>query len=71
MKYKVRFVDPAKNYRLIKKEIDAAYFKAMSKGDLIMRDQLKSFEKNLARFVGAKYAIGTNSGYDALHISVQ
>lgn len=71
MGYKVRFVDPAKNYRLIKKEIDAAYFAVMSKGDLIMRDQLKSFEKNLARFVGVKYAVGTNSGYDALHISVQ
>lgn len=71
MGYKVRFVDPAKNYRLIKKEIDTAYFEVMSKGDLIMRDQLKNFEKNLARFVGVKYAVGTNSGYDALHISVQ
>lgn len=71
MGYKVPFVDPAKNYQLIKEEIDAAYFEVMSKGDLINRDQLKFFENNLADFVGTKYAIGLNSGYDALHMSLR
>lgn len=71
MSYKVRFVDPAKNYAMIKDEIDAAYFEVMSKGDLVCRGQLESFEKNLARFVGTKYAVGLNSGYDALHISIR
>lgn len=68
---KVPFVDPAKNYRLIKNELDTAYFEVMSKGDLIDRGHLKSFEENLAKFVGTKYAVGLNSGYDALHISVR
>ncbi len=71
MSYKVRFVDPARNYRLIKDELDAAYFEVMSKGDLVMRDQLKRFEENLAKFVGTKYAVGVNSGYDALHLSLR
>jgi dTDP-4-amino-4,6-dideoxygalactose transaminase len=71
MSYKVRFVDPAKNYQLIKGEIDQAYVEVMSKGDLIMRGQLKSFEENLARFVGTRYAVGLNSGYDALHLSLR
>jgi dTDP-4-amino-4,6-dideoxygalactose transaminase len=71
MKYRVPFVDPAKNYLLIKDEIDAAYFEVMSKGDLIDRGQLRSFEENLARFVGTKYAVGVNSGYDALHVSLR
>jgi len=71
MTYRVRFVDPARNYAMIKDEIDAAYFEVMSKGDLIDRGQLKSFEQNLARFVGVKYAVGLNSGYDALHISLR
>jgi len=70
MAYKVKFVDPAHNYKLIKKEIDAAYNDVMSKGDLVLRGQLESFEKNLASFVGTKYAVGVNSGYDALHISM-
>jgi len=43
----------------------------MTKGDLIDRGQLKSFERNLAAFVGAKYAVGLNSGYDALHLSLR
>jgi dTDP-4-amino-4,6-dideoxygalactose transaminase len=71
MGYKVRFVDPARVYQMIKGELDAAYFEVMTKGDLIDRGQLKSFEKNLAAFVGAKYAVGLNSGYDALHMSLR
>lgn len=70
MAQKVRFVEPAKVYRMIKDELDAAYFEVMSKGDLIDRGQLKSFEDNLAKFVGTKYAVGLNSGYDALHVSL-
>ena len=68
---KVQFVNPVRNYEMIKDEIDAAYFEVMSKGDLIDRRQLKSFEENLAKFVGTKYAVGLNSGYDALHISLR
>ena len=71
MDYKVPFVNPAKNYQLIKDELDAAYFDVMSKGDLIDRSHLKSFEENLAKFVGTKYAVGLNSGYDSLHISLR
>ncbi|MDD5167617.1 MAG: DegT/DnrJ/EryC1/StrS family aminotransferase [Syntrophales bacterium] len=68
---RVRFVEPAKVYRMIKDELDAAYFEVMGKGDLIDRGQLKSFENNLAEFVGTKYAVGLNSGYDALHMSLR
>ena len=71
MSQKVRFVNPAKLYLLYKEELDAAYFDVMKKGDLVNRGQLKSFETNLAKFVGTKYAIGLNSGYDALHLSLR
>jgi len=68
---KVRFVEPAKLYRMIKDELDAAYFDVMSRGELIDKGHLKSFEANLAKFVGTKYAVGLNSGYDSLHISLR
>jgi len=71
MKYKVPFVEPRKLYQKLKNELDQAYFEVMSKGDLIDRSQLRSFEENLAKFVGTKYAVGLNSGYDALHISLR
>lgn len=71
MGYRVRFVNPAKNYQMIKDEIDAAYFDVMSHGDLIDRHHLRQFEENLAHFVGTRYAVGLNSGYDALHMSLR
>jgi len=71
MSYKVPFVEPGKLYQKLKNELDQVYFEVMSKGDLINRGQLRSFEENLAKFVGTKYAVGLNSGYDALHISLR
>jgi dTDP-4-amino-4,6-dideoxygalactose transaminase len=70
MAYTVPFVEPGRLYRQLKAELDAAYFEVMARGDLIMREQLSTFEQNLAAFVGTRYAVGLNSGYDALHISM-
>ena len=58
MPYKVKFVDPPRNYQMIRKELDEAYFDVMTRGDLIDRGHLKRFEENLASFVGTKYAVG-------------
>ena len=71
MPYNVRFVNPARNYQMLKEELDAAYLSVMSRGDLVDRQDLKQFERNLADFVGTKYAVGLNSGYDALHLSLR
>lgn len=71
MSYRVRFVNPAKLYQMIKDELDGAYLDVMTKGALIDRGELRSFEENLARFVGTEYAVGLNSGYDALHMSLR
>lgn len=70
MPSRVPFVEPGKLYTMLKTELDAAYFEVMSRGDLIMRGQLRRFEEGLAEFVGTEYAVGLNSGYDALHISM-
>ncbi len=67
---KIPFVDPTRTYKVLKDELDAVYTEVMTNGDLVNRHQLQSFEKNLAKFVGTKYAVGLNSGYDALHISL-
>jgi len=69
MAYKVRFVQPDEHYRRIKPEMDATIQDVLSKGDLIYRGQLREFEKNLAAFVGTKYAVGLNSGFHALHFA--
>jgi len=68
---KVPFVKPSRVYQMIKGELDAAYFDVMSTGQLIDRHHLRNFEEHLAAFVGTKYAVGLNSGYDALHMSLR
>lgn len=70
MSYRVPFIDPKEHYRRIKKEIDFAITDTLSKGDLVLRQQLRDFEQHLADFVGVKYAVGVNSCYHALHFSL-
>lgn len=70
MAYKVPFVDPGRHYLNLKDEVDAAITDCLSNGDLIMRKQLKDYEEHLAAFVGTRCAVGVNSGYHALHLSL-
>lgn len=71
MTYRVPFVDPKTHYQKLKPEIDHAIIDCLSRGDLIDRGQLRDFEARLAAFVGVKHAVGLNSGYHALHFSLQ
>ena len=70
MTYKVPFVDYPAQYRSMESELDAAIKEILSGGDFILREQLRRFENNIASFLGVKYAIGLNSGTDALHLSL-
>ena len=68
MAYKVPFVDYPKQYRSIEKEIDAAIKEVLLNGDFILREQLRQFENNIASLLGMNYAVGLNSGTDALYL---
>jgi len=69
--YKVPFVGYKIQYQNLKEEIDEAMQDVLSRGDLILRKDTDEFEKRLADFVGVKYAIGLNSGTDALFFSLK
>lgn len=71
MPYTVPFVNPGKLYRQYQDELDQAYARVMESGNLIDRQELWTFEENLAKFVGTRYAVGLNSGYDSLHMSLR
>ncbi len=66
MKFKVPFVNYPLQYRNSKKEIDSAIQDVLLRGDLILRKDVEKFEKNVASFVGTKFAVGVNSCTDAL-----
>jgi dTDP-4-amino-4,6-dideoxygalactose transaminase len=71
MKYKVRFVNPQKQYKDHKKEFIKTFDDVLSRGDLILRKDLENFENRFAKFIGTKYAVGVNSGTDALSLSME
>jgi len=68
--YKAPFVNYPEHYRRIWDEVMDAITQALSKGDLILRDQVRQFEEGIAASCGAKYAVGLNSGTDAIHLSL-
>jgi dTDP-4-amino-4,6-dideoxygalactose transaminase len=71
MKYKVPFVNYPLQYKILKKEINKAIKSVLIRGDLILRRDVEGFERKLAEFTGAKYAVGLNSGTDALYFSLK
>lgn len=68
--YTVPFVNAREHYRRYKQPFERAIIETLANGDLIMRQQLRDFEESLARFVGVRHAVGVNSGYHALHLSL-
>lgn len=68
---KVRFFNPTKGYKTIKKEVDTEIQRVLGNGDLILRDEVEEFEGKLADYVGTKHAVGLNSGTDALFLALK
>lgn len=64
----IPMVDPAGEYRLLKDEIDAAVSRVLASGRYILGPEGEALEREVAAYVGARYAVGCNSGTDALHL---
>lgn len=71
MNTRVRFVNPELHFKRYGKEIMAALKDRLARGELILRDDVTNFEKNLATMCGTKYAVGVNSGFDAIFLSLE
>ncbi|MBI3335005.1 MAG: DegT/DnrJ/EryC1/StrS family aminotransferase [Candidatus Portnoybacteria bacterium] len=70
MNYRVPFVNYPLQYKNLEREIDRTIKRVLERGDLILRHDVEKFEKNIASFVGTKYAVGVNSCSDALIFSL-
>lgn len=70
-KYKIDFINSSyrRDWQEIKKPAMKAIEKCYAEGQFVLRDEVEKFEVNLAKFTKTKYAIGVNSGTDALKIA--
>jgi dTDP-4-amino-4,6-dideoxygalactose transaminase len=71
MKYKVDFINSGyrRYYKEHRNEILKAIDRCFALGNFVLRKDVLEFEAKLAKFVGVKYAVGVNSGTDALKLS--
>lgn len=69
--YVVDFINSSyrRYYKVHKKEILKAVDECFSLGNFVLRKDVLEFEGKLAKFVGVNYAVGVNSGTDALKLS--
>jgi dTDP-4-amino-4,6-dideoxygalactose transaminase len=66
----VQFVDFSEQYRIIKDEIEPGLKKVFETGNFILGKEEKDFECEFAGYCESKYAVGVNSGTDALYIAL-
>ena len=71
MPYKVPFVNISRHYQNLKEEILKTVDDVLSRGDLILRKDVEDFEKNIASYVGTKYAVSLNSGTDSMFLPLK
>ena len=66
----IQMVDLKSQYALIKPEIDDAIMNVVSSTQFINGPEVKSFQKELAKYLGVKHVITCGNGTDALQISM-
>lgn len=63
--------NPYAQYTAQKDAIDQAIAQVLDSGRYILGQQVKSFEKAFAAYVGTKFGVGVGSGTDALHVALR
>jgi dTDP-4-amino-4,6-dideoxygalactose transaminase len=67
----VRFWEPGKEFLRIEEEAMGTIRSVLAAGDLIMRQQMLDFERNLAMFVGTDDAVGVSNCTDGLRLLLE
>jgi dTDP-4-amino-4,6-dideoxygalactose transaminase len=69
-KQQVPFLDLTLQHRELHDEIVSVVTRTIDRGDFILGSALEEFEREFARYCGAEFAIGLNSGTAALHLAL-
>ncbi len=68
--FKVPFIDLVQRYAEEREEILACIDRVLSKGHLVLTEEVDEFEAAICQYTGAKHCISLNSGTDALMIGM-
>src|SRR5512140_3746733 len=66
----VAYLDLAAHMRPLRKEIDAAIGRTLDNCSFCLGPDVAQFEKDFARFCGARHCVAFNSGTSALHVAM-
>ena len=69
--YRVPFVDVPTHFGRLRDQIMNVIEETLRQGNVVMRGELREFERNFAVYMGKQYAIGVGSGTDALHLALR
>ncbi len=64
-------MDLKRQYGQIKKELAAAINRVFKRSNYVLGEQVKALEQEFAGYLGVKYAVGVNSGTDALFLALK
>ena len=67
----VTFLDLKAQYEELRLELDAAIQRVSASGWYLLGSELRGFETEFARYVGARHCIGVANGLDAIHLSLR
>jgi dTDP-4-amino-4,6-dideoxygalactose transaminase len=66
----ITFADFKREYAEIGAEVNDAIERVLKSGYLVLGKEVRGFEEEFSRYLGAGYGIGLNSGTDALYLAV-
>ncbi|NTW13971.1 MAG: DegT/DnrJ/EryC1/StrS family aminotransferase [Candidatus Moranbacteria bacterium] len=67
----IQFLTLARQYELIENKIQDAVASVLNGGFFVLGHEVEKFEEKFAKYSGAKYCVGVNSGTDALEIALR
>ncbi len=69
--FRIPIYDPKPEIAALRDALDTAIERVLASGRFILGPEVEAFEREVAEYLGVRYAIGVNSGTDALVIALR
>ncbi len=67
----IPILDLTRQHRQLRPELERVFGEVLDAGAFINGPNVKALEEEVARYIGVPYAVGLNSGTDALHLALR